>query len=63
VKEKYLFVEDTHALGEIEMLENEAGKKENFTNLATFVGSFTLMAIATIMCCYFNYKFDKVVTR
>lgn len=63
VKEKYLFVEDMHAMGEIEMLENEAGKKENITNLVTFIGAFTLMAIATIMCCYFNYKFEREVAR
>ena len=45
------------------MLENEAGKKENLTNLFTFVAAFTLLSIATIMCCYFNYKFAKTVAR
>lgn len=43
------------------MLENEAGKKENLTNLVTFIAAFTLISIATIMCCYFNYKFSTEV--
>lgn len=61
VKEKYLFVEDQHAMGDLDMLESEAAKKENLTNVVTFVASFTLIALITIMCCYFNYKFSPAV--
>jgi hypothetical protein len=63
IKEKYLFVEDQHAMGDLDMLESEAVKKENITNIITFISAFTLISLITIMCCYFNYKFSTAVAQ
>jgi hypothetical protein len=56
-EDKYIFVEDKHAMGDMDLLENEALKGENKSNLTTFVVLFVIIAIASAFCCYLNYTF------
>ena len=62
-EDKYIFIEDKHALGDMALLENEAQKTENSTTMATFIVIFIITAIAAAMCCYFNYTFHSELAR
>jgi hypothetical protein len=59
--EKYIFVEDKHAIGDEELLVNEAFKGENKSNITTFVSLFIIIASASAVCCYLNYSFPKIL--
>lgn len=62
-EEKYIFIEDKHALGDMALLENEAGKSENATTMTSFIVIFIITAIAAAMCCYFNYTFESELAQ
>lgn len=55
--EKYIFVEDKHAIGDMDLLYNEAEKLENQSNISTFITLFIILAAAAAVCCYLNYTF------
>lgn len=57
MEDKYIFVEDKHAMGDMDLLENEAFKGENKSNVLTFGALFTIIAVASAVCCYLNYTF------
>jgi len=58
-EEKYVFVEDKHAIGDMDLLYNEAEKGENKSNLYTFVVMFMIIALSAMFCCYLNYTFSE----
>jgi hypothetical protein len=60
---KYIFIEDTAAIGDVELLENEASKGENKSNITTFVVLFLIISLASIICCYLNYNFSKALAQ
>ncbi len=57
-EEKYIYIEDKHALGDLDLLENEAGKDENTQTVAFFVVLFMIASMSAIVCSYLNYTFD-----
>ena len=59
--DKYIFVEDKHAMGDLDLLENEAFKGENKSNVVTFSVLFVIIAIASAVCCYLNYTFQTTL--
>ena len=59
--EKYIFIEDKHAIGDTELLENEANKGENRSNVTSFIILFVIIAVASAVCCYLNYTFSKTL--
>jgi hypothetical protein len=60
---KYIFIEDTAHIGDIDLLENEASKGENHSMITTFVVLFIVIAGAAIFCCYLNYNFSEDLSR
>lgn len=62
-EDKYIFVEDQHALGDVDMLGNEAEKGENTSNLLTYGALFLIIAVAAGICCYFNYTFPATLAK
>lgn len=61
--EKYIFIEDRHAIGDMDLLNNEAMKGENKSNITTFVVLFLVIACASAICCYLNYQFPKLLAQ
>lgn len=61
--DKYIFVEDRHAMGDMDLLENEALKGENKSNVMTFGILFAIIAIASGVCCYLNYTFSSALAQ
>jgi c-di-AMP phosphodiesterase-like protein len=47
----------------MDLLENEAFKGENKSNLTTFVVLFVIIAIAAAFCCYLNYTFQTLLAQ
>lgn len=60
---KYVFVEDKHAMGDMDLLYNEAEKGENKSNLYTFIALFMILALSACFCCYLNYTFAETLSR
>jgi hypothetical protein len=54
-EEKYIFIEDKHAIGDTELLDNEALKGENKSNVTTFAILFMAITCGMAICCYLNY--------
>lgn len=61
-EDKYVFVEDKHAIGDVELLENEAVKGENRSNVTTFVVLFIVISVSSAICCYLNYTFAAILS-
>lgn len=61
--EKYIFIEDRHAIGDMDLLNNEAMKGENKSNISTFVVLFLVIACASAICCYLNYQFPSLLAQ
>jgi len=61
--EKYIFIEDRHAIGDMDLLNNEALKGENKSNISTFVVLFLVIACASAICCYLNYQFPTLLAQ
>ena len=61
--DKFAFIEDKHAIGERELLSNEALKGENKANVLTFGIIFIIIAVACITCCYLNYTFPALLSK
>ena len=61
--DKYIFIEDKHAIGDLDLLENEALKGENQSNVITFAVLFVIIAIASGICCYLNYTFSTALAK
>ena len=53
--EKYIFIEDRHAIGDMDLLNNEAMKGENSSNNTTFVILLLVISCASAICFYLNY--------
>lgn len=47
----------------MDLLENEALKGENQSNLYTFVTLFIIIALAAAICCYLNYQFPSSLAQ
>lgn len=60
---KYIYVEDKYALGDLDLLENEALKGENQSNVMTFTVLFIIIACASGVCCYLNYSFTSLLAQ
>lgn len=45
------------------MLNNEALKGENKSNIVTFMITFVVIAAAAMVCCYLNYTFSTILSR
>lgn len=60
---KYVFVEDRHAIGDMDLLYNEAEKGENKSNLYTFIVLFMIISLSACFCCYLNYTFAETLSR
>ena len=60
---KYVFVEDKHAIGDMDLLYNEAEKGENKSNLYTFIALFMIISLSACFCCYLNYTFADTLSR
>ena len=59
-KDRLLFVEDLHQIGNQGMFEAEAvGNRVNLQVVAKFVGLFLSMTILSAISCYLNYQFEK----
>ena len=58
---KYIYVEDKHAIGDLDLLENEAMKGENQSNIMTFTVLFIIISCASGVCCYLNYSFSSTL--
>lgn len=52
---KYIFIEDKHHIGDLDLLHNEAGKGENSSNMLTFTVMFAIIGLGSVFCCYLNY--------
>ena len=52
-----MLVEDKHAIGDQDLLDNEASKGENNSNITAFVILFVIISAASVVCCYLNYLF------
>lgn len=59
--QKYIYIEDQHAIGDQDLLLNEAVKGENKSYICTVVVMFLVLAGSAIICCYLNYKFTKIL--
>lgn len=53
--DKFAFIEDIHAMGDVELLESEATKWNNKSNVITMIVLFLIVGVAAIVCCYLNY--------
>jgi hypothetical protein len=62
-EDKYLFIEDKHHIGDVDMLQNEATKGENNSNVLTFTVMFAIMCLSAVFCCYLNYNFPATLSR
>lgn len=60
---KYIFIEDKEAIGDEELLNNEASKGENGSNVTTFIVLFVVIAVAAAVCCYLNYTFADILAQ
>jgi heme/copper-type cytochrome/quinol oxidase subunit 4 len=61
--QKFLYIEDKHHIGDLDLLHNEAEKGENKSNVITFTVMFAIMCIATVFCCYLNYNFPSKLSK
>lgn len=61
--QKILFIEDKHHIGDLDLLNNEAGKGENKSNVLTFTVMFAIICISTVVCCYLNYTFSATLSK
>ena len=61
--QKYLFIEDKHHIGDQDLLDNEATKGENKSNMITFTVMFIIIAAGSVFCCYLNYYLDPVLSE
>ena len=61
--EKYVYIEDKHHIGDLDLLHNEANKGENHSNVITFTVMFMIMCVATVFCCYLNYSFPFTLSK
>ena len=59
---KYLFIEDKHAIGDLDLLDNEAFKGENHSFITTFIVLFLIIACSSAICCYLNYTFSRALS-
>ena len=50
-------------MGDLDLLENEAFKGENKSNVVTFSVLFVIIAIASAVCCYLNYTFQTTLAQ
>ncbi len=60
---KYVFIEDKHHIGDLDLLNNEAGKGENKSNIVTFTIMFAIIGVSTVFCCYLNYNFPALLSK
>jgi len=58
---KYIYIEDKDAIGDEDLLNNEANKGDNNSNVTTFMVLFIIIAVAAAVCCYLNYNFSKTL--
>lgn len=58
-----MYVEDKHAMGDMDLLYNEADKGDNKSNLITFVVMFIIIALSAMICCYLNYSFSSLLAE
>jgi len=61
--EKYIFVEDKHAMGDLDLLENEGGKTETKSTTYVFIALFIIISAAAVMCCYLNYTLSTTLAK
>lgn len=45
------------------MLDNEATKGENKSNVLTFTIMFAILCVSTVFCCYLNYHFSAILSK
>lgn len=50
-------------MGDLDLLENEALKGENSSNVITFCVLFVIIAVASGVCCYLNYTFQTALAQ
>jgi hypothetical protein len=50
-------------MGDMDLLENEAIKGENKSNITTFGVLFVIIAVASAVCCYLNYTFASTLAQ
>jgi len=60
---KYLFIEDKHHIGDLDLLENEATKGENSSNMIAFTIMFVIIGAGSVFCCYLNYYLDSALSK
>jgi hypothetical protein len=56
-------MEDNHAIGDMDLLNNEALKGENRSNVLTFIITFAILGVSAIICCYLNYTFSATLSK
>jgi hypothetical protein len=61
--QKILFIEDKHHIGDLDLLNNEANKGENSSNVITFTVMFLVICISAVVCCYLNYTFTSILSK
>jgi len=59
--EKYVYIEDKHAIGDLDLLNNEATKGENTQNICTYIFLFGIILVAVCISCYLNYYFPSTL--
>ena len=62
-QEKYIYIEDKHAIGDLDLLDNEAQKDENQQTVTFFIILFMIASMAAIVCCYLNYTFSQELSQ
>lgn len=50
-------------MGDMDLLENEAFKGENKSNVYTFGALFIIIAASSAVCCYLNYTFQATLAQ
>lgn len=62
-EDKYIFIEDKHAIGDLDLLNNEATKGENHSSTLTFMVMFSIILVSVAICCYLNYNFPPLLSK